>query len=106
MEKVKNKLQVRHYAQVPCKPFCVDVDDEIEAKKVMDILTYQHLFLFHNKIIPDYANMITVVMWDEDSDGEGTPGWGNYHNEDEGMEWDEFEETYLKQYEKQWDVQS
>ena len=73
MKKVKNKLQVRHYAQVPCEPFCVDVSDEVEAKKIKDVLADQHLFLFEQKIIPDYANSICVVMWDENSDGEGHP---------------------------------
>jgi len=35
-------------------------------------------------------------MWDEDSDGEGTPDWVSYYNEEEGIEWDEFVEKYLK----------
>lgn len=95
MKKVTNKLQIRHYAQVPCKPFCVDVVDEIEAKKISDTLANQHLFLFEQKIIPDYANSICVVMWD-DVDGEGKEfDWVDYYNEEECMEWDEFEETYL-----------
>ena len=48
MKKVNKALQVRHYAQVPCKPFCVQVDDEVQAKKIIDILAGQHLFLFKN----------------------------------------------------------
>jgi len=104
MEKVKNKLRVVHIPQVPCKSFAVDVDDEVEAKKIIDVLVYQHQFLYNNRIIPDYSNVIFVEMWDEDSDGEGTPGWVGYFNEAEEMEWEEFEETYLKQYEKQWDI--
>ncbi len=95
MNKVENKLQVRHYAQIPCEPFCVDVKDEEDAKRIMDMLAEQHLFLFKNKIIPDYANSIMVLMWEEDSDGEGNPGWVNYWNEAEMMDWAEFEETYL-----------
>lgn len=105
MNKVNKKLQVRHFAQVPCKPFCVDVEDEIEAKKIVDVLSFQHLFLYHNRIIPDYSNVVIVVMWDENADGEGKPGWVDYYNEAEEMEWDEFEETYLKQYDKLWDTQ-
>lgn len=66
MKKISNKLQVQHYAQVPCKPFCVDVKDEVEAKKIMDTLADQHLFLFKHKIIPDYSNALTVVMWNEE----------------------------------------
>ena len=46
MKKVSNKLQIRHFAQVPCEPFKVDVADEIEAKKIIDILSDQHLFLY------------------------------------------------------------
>lgn len=94
-KQVSNKLQVRHYAQVPCKPFVVDVKDEVEAKKIIDVLASQHLFLFEQKIIPDYCNSICVVMWDEDPDGTGVPDWVDYWNEEEGMEWDEYEETYL-----------
>jgi hypothetical protein len=98
MKKVKNKLQVRHYAQVPCEPFCVDVVDEIDAKRISDILADQHLFLFDQRIIPDYANIISVVMWDDTPDEENNNqpyGWVDYLNEEECMEWDEFEQTYL-----------
>jgi len=97
MNKVKNKLQVRHYPQIPCEPFCVDVADEVEADKIMTVLADQHLWLFDKHIIPDYSNSIMVLMYDENSDGEGNPGWSNYWNEEEGMEWDEFKETYLNQ---------
>lgn len=90
MKKVKAKLQVRHYPQVPCKPFCVNVEDEVEAKKVIDILAHQHLFLFDQDIIPDYSNVILVVMWDE-----GRGEWEDYWNDEEMMEWREFEDTYF-----------
>jgi len=99
MKKVNNKLQVRHYAQVPCEPFCVDVKDEEEAKKIADVLADQHIFLYNNNIIPDYCNAIYVVMWDDTPDEENNNepiGWVNYWNEEECMEWEEFEETYLK----------
>jgi len=97
MKKVSNKLQVRHYAQIPCEPFKVDVSDEIEAKKIIDVLAEQHLFLYDQNIIGDYSNAIVVVMWDEDSDGNGLADWVDYWNEDELMEWNEFEETYLSE---------
>ncbi len=90
MNTVSNKLQVRHFPQVPCKPFCVDVDGEKEAKKIKDILANQHLFLFDEKIIPDYSNAIIVMMWDNEN-----KEWVDYWNEEEIMDWDEFEETYL-----------
>jgi hypothetical protein len=95
MEKVKNRLRVCHYPQIPCEPFFVDVKDEEQALLIRDTLANQHLFLYDKGLIPDYSNVITVVMWDENSDGEGTPDWVDYHNEDEGMDFDEFAETYL-----------
>lgn len=95
MNNVKNKLRVMHYAQVPCKPFIVDVSNEREAKKIMDVLADQHLFLLEQNIIPDYSNDISVVMWDENADGEGNADWVDYWNDEEGMDFDEFSETYL-----------
>ena len=97
MKTVKNKLRVLHFAQVPCKPFIVNVKDEIEAKKIFDVLAEQHLFLYKQNIIPDYSNAIVVEMWDDelDADEDGSK-WCNYWNEEEMMEWEEFEETYLK----------
>jgi len=95
MQKIKKKLRVLHYPQVPCKPFFVDVKDEEQALLIRNTLANQHLFLYENNIIPDYANAISVVMWDENSDGEGTPDWVDYYNEEENMEFDEFVETYL-----------
>ena len=95
MKKITNKLRVLHYPQVPCKPFIVEVKDEEQALFIGETLANQHLFLFDNNMIPDYSNVITVEMWEENSDGEGTPGWVDYYNEEEGMEFDEFVETYL-----------
>lgn len=97
MQKVQEKLRVLHFAQVPCKPFIVEVADEIEANKIMNILANQHLFLLEQKIIPDFANVITVEMYMEDSDGDGTPDWCGYFNDAEGMDWDEFKDEYLNE---------
>lgn len=93
MKKVKNKLQVRHYPQIPCEPFIVNVSDEYEAKKIIDMLADQHLFLYNNNIIGDYSNVFSVVMYNEEEQE-----WEDYWNENEGMEWDELEETYLQKY--------
>jgi len=90
IKNVKNKLQVMHYAQVPCKPFVVDVKNETDAKRIMEILADQHLFLFEQNVISDYANALCVVMWDEEEND-----WVDYWNEEEMMDWDEFENTYL-----------
>ena len=89
MKTVPNKLRVLHHAQVTCKPFSVDVQDEEQALLVSDALANQHLFLFNEGIISDYSNVISVVMLDED--GEFTDYW----NEEEGMDFDEFTEAYL-----------
>ena len=98
MKKLTNKLRVSHFAQVPCKPFIIEVTNEIEAKRIMDALTLQHLFLFKNKIIGDYSNIAVVEMFEEDSDGDGNSGWSDYFNEEEGMVWNEFEDEYLEEY--------
>ena len=95
MKNVKNKLRVSHFPQIPCKPFIVEVKDEEQALLIRETLANQHLFLFDNNFIPDYSNIITIEMWDENSDGEGNPDWVDYYNEEEGMEFDEFVETYL-----------
>ena len=94
MKKVTNKLRVLHYPQIPCQPFFVDVKDEEEAYLIMNVLADQHLFLYDNNIIPDYSNAINVVMWGVD--GDGNPDWVDYYNEEEEMDFDEFEITYLK----------
>lgn len=90
VKKVTNKLQVCHFAQIPCEPFVVDVADETEAKKIMDILADQHLFLLDKKIIPDYANIVCVCMLDDDE------VWVDYWNKDEQMGWDDFDNEFLQ----------
>lgn len=81
------RLQVHHYPQVPCNPFCVDVKDEYEAIKIINTLADQHVWLFKNRIIPDYANSLNVVMWDGNE-------WVDYWNEEERMNWDDLEAVY------------
>lgn len=96
--KLSNKrLKVYHFAQVPCKAFEFEVKDEIEAYRFIEILAMQHLFLESQRIIPDYSNAIGVEMWSEDT-GEGKPGWEDYYNDEEFMDWDEFAETYLSEF--------
>jgi len=100
MKNVTNKLRVVHFPQVGSKAgfFEVAVKDEEQASFTINILANQHLWLFENKVIPDYTNIITVEMYDESIDEEtgNAYGWGNYWNEDECMEWDEVEETYFQ----------
>ena len=100
MQNVTNKLRVVHFPQVGSEAgfFEVAVKDEEQAAFTINLLTKQHLWLFKNKVIPDYANIITVEMYDESIDEEtGKPyGWSNYWNEEECMEWNEVEETYFQ----------
>ena len=100
MKKVENKLRVLHYPNIPCEPFFVDVKDEEQAAFIEKTLAEQHLFLFDNNFIPDYSNVIVVVMWDEDSDGYGNADWVDYYNEEEGMDWEEYKNTYLQKQEE------
>jgi len=95
MKKVSNKLRVLHYPNVPCQPFVVEVEDEIQAHLIMNTLAQQHHFLFKSHFIPDYSNAIMVQMWDDNSDGEGNADWVDYYNEEEDMEFDELVETYI-----------
>lgn len=87
MELSGKRLQVHHYPQMPCPPFCVDVKDEYEAIKIINTLTDQHAWLYQNKFIPDYSNSFSVVMWDGKE-------WVEYWNESEQMDWDDFEREY------------
>jgi hypothetical protein len=89
MKKVPHKLRVEHMPQVPCPTFVVEVTDEHDALRIMNVLAMQHLFLYENHIIPDYCNAIFVTMWVE---GEG---WVDYYNDDEEMDWEDFQATYL-----------
>ena len=89
MKNITNKLRVVHFANIPCKPFIVDVKDEQEAHKVYTVMAEQHLFLQKENIIPDYSNVILVEMLDENNE------WCDYYNEEEGMDWDEVEANYF-----------
>ena len=92
MNKVSNKLRVEHMAQVPCPVFTVEVADEADAFRIMNLLAEQHNFLFENGIIPDYANVICVSMWSEEDQD-----WVDYYNEAEEMDWEDFSAEYLQE---------
>lgn len=85
MKLSSKRLQVWHYPQIPCVPFKVGVTDEHQALKIINTLADQHIFLFQNKFIPDYANVFHVMM---EENGE----WIDYENE--GKNWDDFENEY------------
>ena len=83
MNLVKNKLRVTHMPQIPCKGFSVEVASEREAYLIKETLANQHLFLFENNMIPDYANIIIIEMLENGQ-------WCDYYNEQELMEWEDF----------------
>lgn len=88
MKKVKNQLRVTHIPQLPMNGFHVSVQNEREAYLILDTLAQQHLWLYKEKVIPDYSNAIFVEMLDEDG------VWVDYYNEAESLDWDEFVEAY------------
>ncbi len=96
---VKFKLRVVHFPQVGINlSFNVDVKDEEEAYKIIEVLSQQHLWLYENDYIPDYSNVIFVEQYDDNIDSHTGKvyGWSDYYNDEECMDWDEYEETYLK----------
>ena len=90
MKQVNKKLRVYHFPQIGSvrKAFYVEVKDEEQASLIVNTLAIQHLWLYSKQIIPDYSNSIGVEMFEDNE-------WVNYYNEEEDMEWDEFEETYF-----------
>jgi hypothetical protein len=81
---MKNKLQVWWVPQVPMKAFTVDVETVAEGVKIMDTLASYDIFQYENHIKPDYSNAGGLNMWDEDCDGEGTPGWVSWQDDETG----------------------
>lgn len=64
--------------------FTVDVASVEEGVKIMDVLADYDRFQFENKVKPDYCNTGGLNQWDKDSDGEGTPGWCSWYDEETG----------------------
>ena len=99
-----SKLQVWWIPQVPGKAFTVEVNSIVEGVKIMDVLADYDDFQFKNKIKPDYCNVGGLQEWDDDCDGEGTPGWIDWYDEETGIddpeEWlEEFNSTIPRQQE-------
>ena len=83
-DKSKGDLQVWWIPQVPGKPFEVDVGSVYEAVKIMSVLAEYDQFQFENNIKPDYCNAGGLRQWTDNVDGEGTPGWEDWHDEHTG----------------------
>jgi hypothetical protein len=78
------QLRVWWIPQVPGTPFYVPVSSVAEGVRITDTLARYDQFQFDNNIRPDYCNAGGLEMWDLNSDGEGTPGWVSWYDEETG----------------------
>lgn len=74
-------LQVWWIPQVPCDPFIVPVKTVEEGAKILDVLAKYDLFQYETSIKPDYANAGGLRVYEDDSDGEGNPGFVEWHDD-------------------------
>ena len=85
------KLSVWWVPQVPMKAFRVDVSSVAEGVKIMDVLADYDMFQYDNQVKGDYCNAGGLNEWSENSDGEGTPGWVDWFDDetfhDDPREW-------------------
>lgn len=68
------------------KPFTVPVASVAEGAKLLDVLADYDLFQFNNRIKPDYCNAGGLNRWTADCDGEGTPGWESWYDEETNID--------------------
>lgn len=61
--------------------FSVNVSSPQEGARILAILAAYDLFQYVNKVKPDYANVGGLRVWVADTDGHGTPGWEEWHDE-------------------------
>lgn len=80
------KMQVWWIPQIPMEAFCVDVGSVAEGVKLMDVLADYDAFQLKHNVKPDYCNIGGLRQWSEDSDGDGTPGWVDWYDEETGEE--------------------
>lgn len=78
------RLRVWWVPQVPMKAFEVDVSSVEEGVRLLDVLADYDAFQYDNNIKPDYANAGGLWRWDNDIDGDGTPGWEDWYDEESG----------------------
>ena len=90
----KGDLSIWWIPQVPMDSFRVDVSSVEEGVKILNVLADYDLFQYENRIKPDYANAGGLLIWEEDFDGEGIPGWVDWYEEyfgfDDPEEWLQF----------------
>jgi len=64
--------------------FEVEVSSVEEGVKIMDTLANYDKSQYENRIKPDYCNSGGIVQWCDDCDGNGTPGWEDWYDEESG----------------------
>lgn len=69
--------------QVPMQAFYVPVKSVHDAKLILSTLAQYDLFQWHNNIKPDYANAGGLQVYDLNADGENTPDWVEWADEDD-----------------------
>jgi hypothetical protein len=77
-------LRVWWIPQVPMHSFEVDVSSVKEGAKILKVLADYDKFQFENNVKPDYCNAGGLDRWCSNSDGEGTPGWEGWYDEETG----------------------
>lgn len=75
------KLRVVHFPQIPCNGFKVEVNNLVEAKKIMDVLANYDLFQYENRIKPDYCNSTVLEEFNEDNQE-----WYGWYDEETGID--------------------
>ncbi|KKN07676.1 hypothetical protein LCGC14_1064490 [marine sediment metagenome] len=75
-------LRVWWIPQVPMKAFRVPVKDTEQAKLILNTLAQYDLFQWRNNIKPDFSNTGGLEVYVASIDGENTPGWEEWENEE------------------------
>ena len=58
------------------------VNDIQTAKTLLDCLAQYDLYQLKNRIKPDFSNTGGLEIYEEDSDGDGNPGWVDWMDAD------------------------
>jgi len=78
----EGQLQVWWIPQIPMEAFYWGVKTVDEAKSLLDCLAQYDLFQWKYRVKPDFSNTGGLRVWDLNYDGEGTPGWSEWMDED------------------------
>ncbi len=81
-----SQLRVWWIPQVPMQAFTVPVASVADGAKLLRVLADYDAFQFEHNVKPDYSNAGGLQQWDEDSDGEGSPGWVDWCDEETGCD--------------------